>query len=109
MAGTSLHPLEGRARWAIFFLFGTIAFDVIAIGSNVWHLHVIDQYLNGDATIQALESSDSRQSLVSILRVIVLLLSAIVFIRWFHAAYKNIAALGGALRHKAGWAIGAWF
>ena len=110
-AVTSIIPLGKRARWAVILLAATIAVDVVAIGSDLWQVILINRFLDGtDIDSGPLTSSDHRQTIVGGFQFLALLASGVVFIRWFHAAYRNIALLGApALRFKPGWAIGAWF
>ncbi len=107
----SVIPLGRRARWAVILLAVVIAIDVIAIGSDLWQIVLINRFQDGtDADSGPLASSDDRQSIVSAFQFLALLISAVMFIRWFHAAYRNIASLGAPpLRFKTGWAIGGWF
>jgi hypothetical protein len=104
-------PPGNRARLAIILLAATIAVDVVAIESDFLEISAVNRFLDGkDLTTAALASSDHRQTIVGLLQLAVLAVTAIVFIRWFHAVYRNIASLGATeLRFKPGWAIGAWF
>ena len=55
-------------------------------------------------------SSDHRQQIVNVVGFALLAVTAIAFIWWFHAAYRNSAARGTwKLRFTSRWAIGAWF
>jgi hypothetical protein len=100
-----------RARLAMILLTATIAVDAVAIESDFLEISAINRFLDGrDLGTAALVSSDHRQSTLHWLQVAVLIVTAIVFIRWFHTAYRNTASLGTSeLRFKPGWAIGAWF
>jgi hypothetical protein len=111
MLPSSFVPTGSRARLATAFLAATIAIDVVAIGSDVGEISAINRYLDGtDFSTGPLVSSDHRQQVVGVLQIAALALTAIVFIRWFHAAYRNLSSLGvSELRFKPGWAIGAWF
>jgi hypothetical protein len=103
-------PLEGRARWATVFLAGTIVIDVVAIASDIREISAINSFLAGNFDTGALSSSDDRQSLLALVTFIALLVTGIAFIRWFHAAYRNVTLLAPSeVRHKPGWAIGGWF
>lgn len=59
----------------------------------------------------ATELVDARDSFSSALVVgtVVVLLSSLAFLPWFHRAYRNLQRAGGGLRFTTGWAIGAWF
>jgi hypothetical protein len=109
--GLPFVPLAGRARWATIFLLAALIVDVLTIGTDLGQMMAIDKYLdgrNGDAG--AVTLWDDRQSLVALLEFLALLAGGILFIRWFHAAYRNVTSLAPAeVRFKPGWAIGAWF
>lgn len=63
---------------------------------NFWKVFTIGQQMEN---VKVME----RVSLVTSI------LAGIVFITWFYYSYRNLARLGKALNHDAGWAIGAWF
>jgi hypothetical protein len=103
-------PPGNCARLAMFFLALTIAFDVVAIESDLLEIAAINRFIDGDFNTASLESSDHRQQIVNVVGFALLAVTAIAFIWWFHAAYRNIAARGTwELRFKSRWAIGAWF
>jgi len=104
-------PLEGRARWAIVFLVATVLVNVLAIAANIRQINAINDFVDGKSLdFNALTSTDHFKSVVAVLEFIALLASGIAFIRWFHAAYRNVTLLAPiAVTHKPGWAIGAWF
>jgi len=106
-----LRPLEGRARWAVIGLVAVIVSDVVATWSDWLEIDLMNRVLDGDdVSLDELESNDDRQAIVGILQLLALVASAFFFIRWFHAAYANLRALGQPnLRFGTGWAIGAWF
>ena len=92
-------------------LAATIVVNVVAIGSNLSEISAINGFLDGsNPDPGALSSSDDRQALVALCKFIAFLATGFTFIRWFHAAYRNVTALAPAeVRFKPGWAIGAWF
>jgi hypothetical protein len=105
-----LRPLEGRARWAVIALIVVIVADVVAIGSDWLTINLMNDVLDGRSfTPSRLENDDLRQGVAGLLWLAAYIGAAVFFIRWFHPAYSNVRALGGELRFKGGWAIGAWF
>ena len=108
---SSVRPLEGRARWAVIALSAVIVSDVVGIASDWLELDLLNRVLDGeDVPLSDLESNDDRQAAVGILVLATFVGTVVFFIRWFHAAYSNLLALGQPeLRYKPGWAIGAWF
>jgi F0F1-type ATP synthase assembly protein I len=63
----------------------------------------------GAFTLNEANASDHRQAVMGVIQIGLVVVTAIVFIRWFRRAYENVEALGGERRFGAGWAIGAWF
>jgi uncharacterized membrane protein YeaQ/YmgE (transglycosylase-associated protein family) len=111
MSASPIIPLGARARLATALLGAVIVLDVVAIGSDIREITLIDKVLAGDfTTASQLISSDDRQAHISVLQLLLLAVTGIAFIRWFHAAYRNVASIKHAeLGFKPGWAIGAWF
>ena len=110
MNDSSLIPLAGRARLAVALLVVTIVLDVVTIVFDAWEISTIDDFVRGTATSAALDRSDSRQAAIGLVVFIAFVLTAIAFLRWFNAAYRNLAPLGAdGLRFGTGWSIGAWF
>ena len=106
-----LKPLAGRARWAVIGLVAVIVSDILAIGSDLLEIDLMGRVIDGeDVSMDELGSNDDRQAVFGLLTLGVFVASIVFFLRWFHAAYANLSALGQTtLRFKAGWAIGAWF
>jgi hypothetical protein len=84
---------------------------LVSAGVDWLEIGLMNRVANGGyVTIGDLHASDTRQSVVSIAYLIALIGAAVFFIRWFHAAYANLAVLGHEdLRFSPGWAIGSWF
>ena len=55
-----------------------------------------------------IDSADTRVIVTSLLHSTTYLVAGVVFLVWFHTAYRNVEARGRA-KHTSGWAIGAWF
>jgi len=107
----SVLPLERRARWAVTALVAVIVSDVIAIGSDWLEIDLMNRVLDGEnVPASDINSNDDRQVLVSAIVGAAFVAAIVFFIRWFHAAYKNLVPLGQPnLRFTPGWAIGGWF
>ena len=54
-------------------------------------------------------ASDHRIDTFTVVQIAALVVTAVVFIIWFHRAYQQVRALGGEMRYSDGWAIGSWF
>lgn len=113
MAATQerVRPLDGPARWAVMALVVVIVADLLAIGADWLEIDLLSRAIDGKrVSMSELDSSDDRQAVLGLLGLAVVIAAAVFFIRWFHAAYANLTALGREdLRFGTGWAIGAWF
>ena len=70
----------------------------------------MERVVTGDPVTDAeIEANDSRQMTVGVLVLALWVAAAVVSIRWFHAAYRNMRAFGLNLRFRPGWSIAAWF
>lgn len=49
------------------------------------------------------------EGLVALLQFTVYVATAVVFLMWFHRAYKNLPAFGVTTEQTPGWAVGMWF
>jgi len=110
VADRTFTPLGSRARLAVFSLGVVAVLEVISVLFDVVELNTIDDYKAGNATYEDLVQSDNRQATLALVVALGTVVCAIFFIRWFHAAYRNLGALDGSTpRFGSGWAIGAWF
>lgn len=106
-AEPSYLPLRGRAVWARRILVVVVAVDVIAILSGLAEYRLL---ASGDYSLQEADANDTRQRIVGVTQFALLVVAAVIFIRWFHRAYTNLPRLGSEhLRYRGGWAIGSWF
>jgi hypothetical protein len=102
--------LASRARWAIAALVATGLTDLVAVVLDWDRYDLLGRIESGGAfSLNEASASDDRQAVMGVIQVALILVTAIVFIRWFRRAYKNVDALGGERRFGTGWAIGAWF
>jgi hypothetical protein len=91
------------AAWAVFAVVG-IAFRAI-------ERSLLSRAANNRFSVSRAEAlaSDHRVDTFAYVAIAVVVVTAIVFIVWFHRAYRKTRALGGEMRYSDGWAIGAWF
>jgi len=54
-------------------------------------------------------SAQHRLAVADLIQGLALLFCAVLWIMWFHRAYKNLFSFGLGLRFGTGWAIGGWF
>ena len=107
---SGVEPLGGRARWAVIALIAVVVTDLVAIGSDLLEVDLMQDLIDGkDVSSSKLDADDYRQIGVGLVTLAVYVASIVFFIRWFHRAYSSLPALGAQLRFKTGWAIGGWF
>src|SRR5262245_36179640 len=106
-----LTPLAPRARWAVVALVAVIGADVYAIVSDWLEIDLMNRVLDeANVSLDDLDRNDTRQTIAGLLSFVAFIAAVVLFLRWFHAAYRNLKALGQPdLRFTTGWAIGAWF
>lgn len=107
-SGTVAHS---RARWTIYLLYACLAVDVIAIGSGLAQRSLLSRVAAGEQlSNEAAEANDGRQSAIGSLQVLALVVTGIVWLRWLHRAYSNLALVGTKKsQYTPGWAVGYWF
>ena len=102
-------PLEGRARWAKLLLGLSGLLALVSVFLFLERASAFETFIDtGD--FRDWERSDDRFALVGLPQTAVGIATIVLFLVWFHRAYKNLPALGARrLRWTAGWSIGAWF
>ena len=102
--------LASRASWAKRLLLVAGLVDTLAVITGVASYRLADRAASGGATFEQFNAAEARHDLVILTQMTVYLVTAFVFIRWFHRAYANLPAIGiEELHHGTCWAIGAWF
>jgi Domain of unknown function (DUF4328) len=103
----SARPLRDVAGWAVAGLVLAGVLDVAQVGASLYDFQRAEGY---NVYGQRLNEGDAVLGAVSGLRFLAHSLAGIVFVVWFHRAYKNVKALGApGLRLGTGWAVGGWF
>lgn len=96
---------RSRARWAQIALLVIAVIDAVAIGSDIAEYRL----LGTEYTIEQADANDLRQQIIGLVQLLLLVLGAVLFIRWFKRAYENVDRLGGVRRYSPRWAIWGWF
>jgi hypothetical protein len=104
-------PLDGRLRAVVIAFGALIAFDLASIASGLMEISLLDRVLDGQTVTDAeLENNDLRVGLFALVQAVIYVTVIVLWLRWFHRAYRNVGALpGGVRRHGIGWAVGGWF
>jgi hypothetical protein len=101
-------------QWVKIALVMQIVLAVIAIVSDVMEYQSLleIQLVLADPQAQmnaASDANDTRQGIIAVLQVLMIVVGAIVFVCWVYLANANAHALGArAMRNTPGWSVG-WF
>lgn len=100
-----------RANWAIIAMVVETAILIFFLISARQTIGVAKDYLEGSASSDAVLESLQSMDTIGKIYLLLTLVNAIVFIMWFHRAYKNLANCGrpSLASWGPGWAIGGWF
>lgn len=105
-----LRPNKERAKVAIILIWAMVALEIILLISGYFQYELIQTVINGgEISEEAANANDTREQVLAIIYLIVHIVSAVTFIRWFRRAYYNLHVKVKFLSHTEGWAAGAWF
>jgi Domain of unknown function (DUF4328)/Septum formation len=101
-------PIAVRAHILRWWLWAGIFVDAGVTVLNAIHLSVLDS--EGFAGSAAVVASDERLVVGAAAVIATFIVSAILWLFWFHRAYRNVESFGTvSMRFGTGWAVGAWF
>jgi hypothetical protein len=85
--------------------------SVVGIDTDLSEHNLVRQLQSGNfVSLSRANSMDHRVHTIGVTEIALYVVTGILFIAWFHQAYKNVARLGVAgMRWSSGWAIGGWF
>lgn len=104
----------GRANWARWLLYAEAALSVVAIVSGIMEYSVLNGIKNAtfasDADmIAAAEASDTRQMIIGIAQIVVIIAALIVFFMWVYRSASNARSFApDTMQFTPGWSVG-WF
>ncbi len=108
---TPARQLIRRSGLAKAGLWSVIATDAFAVSAAVSYAGYLKSLPPG-AVIDELElvPSETAYGLAGLAQLVAMIFSAVVFIRWFHLAHRNLAGLSEEpAAYSSRWAIGAFF
>ena len=99
-----------RAQLVVLLLAASAVLDLIAGVSTMGQIDLISTVVSGGTITDAeAAANDARQQLVGTLQVIMVLVTAVAFLRWLRRSYANLPALGITPSLTPGWVMAAWF
>lgn len=105
-----LHPNRQRARQLILLFQIFAGLLALSIASDFFEYRLLSTMHTGVPDMDAVNANDIRQGLIGIVLILMHILGAVFFIRWFRRAYYNLHAAGTrGLQFDEGWAAGGWF
>jgi hypothetical protein len=105
-----LKPNEQRSQNAILLIWIALAMNCISLISSYFQYDLLQTAANGgEISAESVTSNDNREQAIGIIQIIVFVVSAITFIKWFRRAYFNLHLRVNHLSHSEGWAAGCWF
>lgn len=102
---------HGRATLVKYLLITGLILNVLALGSG-WAQHELlaGVQRGAELTTAAASANDARERAIAWLQVLLLLGTAICWLRWQHRAYANLRLLGSReTENTPGWSVGYWF
>lgn len=100
-----------RANWVVALLAATVVIDVIAVGSGLAEVGLLDRAIDGAFITEAeATANDVRQGLIGLVQIVLFVGTVVAFLMWLHRARRNLPALHARdLRFSPGWAVGYFF
>ena len=106
----NLRPNTARARAAMILIWIIMALEMITLILNINQYFLLKAASVGEMiTRETADASDGAKRIIAIVFLLMYILSAVFFIRWFRRAYYNLGLKAEYLNEKEGWAAGAWF
>lgn len=106
----NVRPNEQRAKAAIVLLWIVLAMNALSLAFSWSKYTMLRSITEIDMETTILDPVQrTREQVLILVHAVVLLISAVTFIRWFRRAYVNLNQLAGPLAHRDIWAAVAWF
>lgn len=92
-------------------LFIGLVLTAFAVVSGVWEYQLLKTIQSGgEFTDAQIEQNDSRQGLIGIVQLLLLVITGIVFLRWVYCVSRNAHSINSEnLEITPGWAVGYYF
>jgi hypothetical protein len=104
-------PLRDRARSTQAALLVVLLLDLAAFAVGLSERSLLQRIRDGEAvTPSELDASDTRVALFAVLQTLAYVATVVLFLLWFHRAYRNLPVVGAhELRYRTSAALWAWF
>ncbi len=100
-----------RAKFIIILFAVAIVLEGVGIISSFSQVGLLEAMMNGLSVSDSVaEANDSRQALIGLVQVLLLIFTAVVFLRWFYRTHANLKPLQlQGLKYKSNWAVWYFF
>jgi len=103
-------PNHQREKTAILLIRFVLLLEIISAFSGLLQYNLLNSFqIGSEISEETINANDLREQIISIIYLIVYIISAITFIRWFRRAYYNLSLRAFRLSYSDGMAAGAWF
>jgi hypothetical protein len=104
-------PIAPLGYWLVVFFIGIAVLSIVSIGSNLAQDRLLAEIEQGVTVSQeTAEANDSRQMVLALLELGVIVTTSTLFLIWFYRAYRNLPSFGvQELRHRQSWVVGGFF
>jgi hypothetical protein len=104
-------PIAPLGYWLIIFFIGVSVLSIVSIGSNLAQDRLLAQIEQGVTVTQEIaEANDSRQTVLALFELGVIVTTSTLFLIWFYRAHRNLPSFGvQELRHRQSWVVGGFF
>ena len=100
-----------RANAARIIFYLLVAMSIISLYSHYLQYNLLNGVKNGiPVSMEVANTNDSRQQIIAIINVLLLITSIVLFLMWMYRSYDNLFKLkNGEMSETPGWAVGYWF
>ena len=107
----SFISMSSRAKFLVILFIIAIVLEVVATVSNLSQMKLLGDMAEGlTVSDEAIASSDGIKAIIALAQMVLILVTGIVFLRWFYRTHANLKALEvEGLKYTPGWAVGYFF
>lgn len=105
-----VRPNDSRAKAALICLVLTVVVDSASAIVSGWQYYLLGLARNGNYDQPMMEFSDTLSRVIACISLAMLVITCVIFIRWFRRAYFNLHIYNPTYASlDEGWAAGSWF
>ena len=110
MTASKLRPNDQRANLLVTLLWVSLIVQMISMISTVFQYLLLRHVSQGNMiSMETAQANDLREQAIAILYLIVFIITAVFFIRWFRRGFFNMSQIHSNMSASDGWTAGSWF